>query len=80
MGDGDEHYGTEKDGSKRADYCSYCYAGGAFTSDGGKRAGHDAGQRPGDDAGVPARAEALEVILICDGNDENKNRPISYRV
>ncbi len=52
MGDGDEHYGTEKDGR----------------------------QRPGDDAGVPARAEALEVILICDGNDENKNRPISYRV
>lgn len=26
-------YGTEKDGSKTADYCTYCYQEGAFTSD-----------------------------------------------
>ena len=25
-------YGTEKDGSKSTDYCSYCYKDGAFTS------------------------------------------------
>ncbi len=31
MGQTDEHYGTERDGSKSADYCSYCYEGGAFT-------------------------------------------------
>ena len=29
----DEHYGTEKDGSKSGDYCSYCYKDGGFTSD-----------------------------------------------
>ena len=28
-----EQYGTNKDGSPNADYCSYCYANGAFTSD-----------------------------------------------
>ena len=26
------HGGTEADGSKRLDYCSYCYQDGAFTS------------------------------------------------
>lgn len=25
--------GTEKDGSKNPDYCSYCYEDGAFTTD-----------------------------------------------
>ncbi len=34
MGKTDELYGTEKDGSKSADYCSYCYQDGAFTFDG----------------------------------------------
>ena len=29
----DEHFGTEKDGSKSEDYCSYCYQDGEFTSD-----------------------------------------------
>ena len=33
MGEGDAMYGTEKDGSKSADYCSYCYQKGAFTSE-----------------------------------------------
>ena len=33
MGDTDELYGTEADGSKSTDYCSYCYADGAFTSE-----------------------------------------------
>lgn len=28
-----EMLGTEKDGSKSSDYCSYCYKDGAFTSD-----------------------------------------------
>ncbi len=28
----DELYGTEADGSKSKDYCSYCYQNGAFTS------------------------------------------------
>lgn len=28
-----EAYGTEKDGSKSADYCSYCYGNGAFLGD-----------------------------------------------
>ena len=32
LGEGEE-YGTEKDGSKSTDYCSYCYKDGAFTSD-----------------------------------------------
>jgi hypothetical protein len=31
MGQGDELYGTEKDGSKSADYCKYCYQNGAYT-------------------------------------------------
>ena len=31
MGETDELYGTEADGSKSADYCKYCYADGAFT-------------------------------------------------
>lgn len=31
MGQGDALYGTEADGSKRADYCKYCYDKGAFT-------------------------------------------------
>lgn len=34
MGDTDEMYGTEKDGSKSDDYCTYCYQNGAFTFDG----------------------------------------------
>lgn len=34
MGATDELYGTEQDGSKSADYCSYCYEGGKFTFDG----------------------------------------------
>ena len=33
MGEGDELYGTNADGSKSEDYCSYCFADGAFTSD-----------------------------------------------
>jgi len=33
MGQTDEHYGTEADGSKSSDYCHYCYAGGKFTVD-----------------------------------------------
>lgn len=31
MGDGAE-YGTESDGSKSSDYCSYCYKDGEFTA------------------------------------------------
>jgi len=31
MGETDEMYGTESDGSKSADYCKYCYDSGAFT-------------------------------------------------
>ena len=31
MGETDEMYGTESDGSKSADYCHYCYDKGAFT-------------------------------------------------
>jgi len=27
----DEHFGTEKDGSKSDDYCVYCYQNGGFT-------------------------------------------------
>lgn len=34
MGNTDEFYGTEKDGSKSGDYCKYCYENGAFTFDG----------------------------------------------
>ena len=33
MGDTNELYGTEQDGSKSKDYCKYCYEHGAFTSD-----------------------------------------------
>lgn len=33
MGNGDELYGTEQDGSKSPDYCEYCYKNGAFTFD-----------------------------------------------
>lgn len=33
MGETDELYGTEADGSKSAEYCSYCYDKGAYTSD-----------------------------------------------
>lgn len=33
MGDTNELYGTEKDGSKSVDYCKYCYENGAFTSE-----------------------------------------------
>jgi len=32
QGEGEE-YGTEKDGSKSSDYCSYCYKDGGFTSE-----------------------------------------------
>jgi hypothetical protein len=28
----EEHFGTNKDGSKNEDYCTYCYQNGAFTS------------------------------------------------
>jgi hypothetical protein len=31
MGDTDEMYGNEKDGSKSNDYCKYCYENGTFT-------------------------------------------------
>ena len=31
MGDTDEMYGLEVDGSKSADYCKFCYENGAFT-------------------------------------------------
>ena len=31
MGETDELYGTEANGSKSADYCQYCYENGAFT-------------------------------------------------
>jgi hypothetical protein len=33
MGNTDEMYGTNADGSKSQDYCEYCYVNGAFTSD-----------------------------------------------
>lgn len=33
MGDTDELYGTQADGSKSADYCSYCYEDGKFSAD-----------------------------------------------
>lgn len=32
MGADDSLYGTQADGTKNADYCSYCYENGAFTS------------------------------------------------
>lgn len=34
MGDTEEHYGTEANGSKSTDYCYYCYENGAFTFNG----------------------------------------------
>lgn len=33
MGEGNELYGSEADGSKNGDYCKYCYDQGAFTTD-----------------------------------------------
>lgn len=33
MGDTDEMYGTNSDGTKNDDYCKYCYMGGKFTAD-----------------------------------------------
>jgi hypothetical protein len=33
MGITDEHYGSESDGEKSEDYCSYCYANGEFKKD-----------------------------------------------
>lgn len=33
MGDTDEMYGTNSDGTKNEDYCKYCYVEGKFTSD-----------------------------------------------
>ena len=33
MGDTDEMYGLEQDGSKSLDYCMHCYEKGAFTCD-----------------------------------------------
>jgi hypothetical protein len=29
----DEMFGTNEDGSKNEDYCTYCYQGGEFTSE-----------------------------------------------
>lgn len=34
MGDSDELYGTNADGSKNDDYCKYCFEKGAFTFQG----------------------------------------------
>lgn len=33
MGQTDEMYGTNADGTKSADYCEYCYNNGAFASE-----------------------------------------------
>lgn len=33
MGETDELYGTQQDGSKSTDYCKYCYEKGTFTSE-----------------------------------------------
>ena len=30
----DNHHGTNEDGSKSEEYCSYCYMNGAFTDEG----------------------------------------------
>ena len=35
MGETDEMYGTEANGSKSEDYCKYCYDNGAFTNPNG---------------------------------------------
>jgi len=32
MGESDDLYGTESDGSKSIDYCKYCYEKGSFTN------------------------------------------------
>lgn len=32
MGETDELYGTNKDGTKNVDYCSYCFKDGQFTA------------------------------------------------
>lgn len=32
MGETDEMYGTESNGTKSADYCHYCYEKGSFTN------------------------------------------------
>ena len=32
MGQTDEFYGTEADGTKSREYCNYCYENGAFTA------------------------------------------------
>ncbi len=34
MGNTDEMYGNEKDGTKSKDYCKYCYENGEFTYNG----------------------------------------------
>ena len=34
MGDTDQLYGTNADGSKNAEYCQYCFERGAFTCQG----------------------------------------------
>jgi hypothetical protein len=34
MGETDENYGTEADGTKSKDYCKYCYENGEFTFNG----------------------------------------------
>lgn len=33
MGETDEMYGTNSDGTKNLDYCKYCYQNGKFTAD-----------------------------------------------
>lgn len=33
MGEGDDLFGTNSDGSKSGDYCSYCYGNGEFKGD-----------------------------------------------
>ncbi len=33
MGNTDEMYGLNADGTKSADYCKYCFENGSFTSD-----------------------------------------------
>lgn len=33
MGETNEMYGTEADGSKNEDYCKYCYENGEFSAD-----------------------------------------------
>lgn len=33
MGETNEFYGTEKDGTRSKDYCKFCFADGAFTAE-----------------------------------------------